>query len=192
MKIYLSQLLGKFLTFDHQISAAPGVATFKFKADPKLHWEAGQYYVYFMPGDLLDRRTAFRPFTVSSAPSEGHLQISTRIVTAPSKFKQLLLGLKSGAKVYAFGPFGSFTLNPHQPIVMLAGGIGVTPFRAQLLELAQAGPLPDITLLYSNRDQNILFRKELNTLAKTNPNLKIRYLIGPQPVSYTHLTLPTT
>ncbi|GAC1603361.1 MAG: hypothetical protein NVS3B29_07820 [Candidatus Saccharimonadales bacterium] len=178
MKIYLSQLLGRFLTFDSRVPETSGVATFKFQPDPKIKWEAGQYYVYFMPGDLLDRRTPLRPFTVSSAPGAGSLQLTTRIVRQPSSFKRQLLALKPGAKVYAFGPFGSFTLKPRRPVVMLAGGIGITPFRAQLTELASAGPLPDTTLLYANRDENILFRQELDALARANRQLKIQYLIG--------------
>ena len=183
MKLHLTQLTGAFVTFDRTINETPGVVTFRFKPQPNVRWEAGQYYVYFMPGDLLDPRSPFRPFTVSSAPSEGYLQITTRIVAAPSHFKQLLLSLKPGDKVYTVGPFGFFTLNPSRgPFVWLAGGIGITPFRSQLVELAKSGPLPDITLIYSNRDNNVLFRQELDALAVAHVKLKIHYLIGDQHV----------
>ncbi len=182
MKIHLSQLLGTFLTYSGSTQEIPGVTTFTFKPSRAARWEAGQYYVYFLPGALADRRTAVRPFTVSSAPGEGHVQITTRIPNEPSVFKRSLLSLKRGAKVYAAGPYGFFTLSPG-PSVFLAGGIGVTPFRAMLLELAAQDRMPDITLLYSGRDDAFTFRAEFDALAKKYSQLTIHYLKDPERLS---------
>lgn len=165
MKIYLSQALGTFVTFAGKHEESPGVMTFTFKPSNSAKWEAGQYYVYMMPGALLDKRTAFRPFTVASSPTEGYLQITTRIPAKPSLLKQNLLNLKPGQKVYTFGPFGFFTLpKTATEIVMIAGGIGVTPFRSMLAEIGN-GPCPKITLLYASRDEKPLYTAELNAFA---------------------------
>ena len=175
MKLHISHLLGTFVTYDGSVEEAPGIRTFRFRPSRGVKWESGQYYVYVLPGALRDKRTPVRPFTVSSAPTEKNLQFTTRIVATPSIFKQQLLKLKPGAKVYAAGPYGFFLLKPG-PSVFLAGGIGVTPFRAMLLELSAAGAMPDITMLYANRDADIPFKAEFDTIASTNPNLKIIYL----------------
>jgi ferredoxin-NADP reductase len=175
MKFHLSQLLGAIVTYEGKTQETIGVETFRFSGKSSVQWESGQYYVYILPGALLDKRSAARPFTVSSAPGEGHLQFTTRVPEKPSLFKQQLLALKPGAKVYVAGPFGFFTLAAG-PSVFIAGGIGVTPFRAMLVELAASGSMPDITLLYSNRDQNIAFKDEFDALAKTYPQFKIHYL----------------
>jgi ferredoxin-NADP reductase len=169
MKLYLSQAIGTFVTFAGKDEESPGVMTFTFKPSSGAKWEAGQYYVYMMPGALLDKRTAFRPFTVASSPAEGFLQITTRIPAKPSLVKQNLLNLKVGQKVYTFGPYGSFTLpKTANEIVMVAGGIGVTPFRSMLAEIGD-GPCPKITLLYASRDDKPLYTEEFNAFATKHP-----------------------
>ncbi|MEK7184182.1 MAG: FAD-dependent oxidoreductase [Patescibacteria group bacterium] len=186
MKLSLSQLTGSIVTFDKQTELLPGVVNFRFQPKPSLHWEAGQYYVYFMPGALLDPRLPLRPFTVSASPQEGYLQITTRIVEKPSLFKQQLLKLKPGNKVIAAGPYGFFTLtDTSKEYVFLAGGIGITAFRSILLDLAAKKTVPTITLLYANRDANILFKRELDQLAKQFPQLTVHYLIDPQRIDIT-------
>ncbi len=181
MKFSLSQITGSIVTFDKQTKLLPGIVHFRFKPKPGLHWEAGQYYVYFLPGALLDPRLPLRPFTVSAAPEEGYLQITTRIPPTPSRFKQELLKLKPGNKVMVGGPYGFFTLTDlTQEYVFLAGGIGITAFRSILVSLAAGGTMPKITLLYSNRDTHILFKQELDQLSTRFPQLTVHYLIDPQ------------
>jgi ferredoxin-NADP reductase len=182
MKIYLSQILGTLVTFEGSHEDAPRVRTFSFKAGKGVHWEPGQYYVYFLPGAILDRRSPVRPFTVASAPSESRLEITTRIPDQPSRFKRELLKLKPGAKVYTAGPYGFFTLKSG-PSIFVAGGIGVTPFRSMLIEQAAAGKVSDITLLYSNRPGPVAFKAEFDKLAATYPNFKVHYISDPERLS---------
>lgn len=179
MKFHLSQVTGTFLTYEGTKEDTPGVTTFIFKGSPSVAWEPGQYYVYGLPAAIADRRTALRPFTVASAPSEHRLHITTRLPKQPSVFKQKLLELKPGAKVYAAGPFGFFTLGKGKS-VFLAGGIGVTPFRSMILELANRGTMPDITLLYANRDEHIPFKQEFDKVAAAHPSFKVHYLTSPE------------
>ncbi|MEO7617571.1 MAG: FAD-dependent oxidoreductase [Candidatus Saccharibacteria bacterium] len=180
MKIYLSQALGTFVTFAGKHEESPGVMTFTFKPSAGANWEAGQYYVYMMPGALLDKRTAFRPFTVASSPTEGFLQITTRIPSKPSLVKQNLLNLKVGQKVYTFGPYGFFTLpKTAKEIVMVAGGIGVTPFRSMLAEIG-SGACPKITLLYASRDDKPLYTAELDAFSAKHPEFTWHSITEPR------------
>ena len=63
-------------------------------------------------------------------------------------------------------------------VLLVAGGIGITPLRA-LLESLPAKP-GDLTLLYRVRAaRDIVFRDELETLARTR-GAKVHYLLGPR------------
>jgi len=70
-----------------------------------------------------------------------------------SGFKQTLLEMPLGSKLEISAPWGDFAMpdGVRNDVVMLAGGIGVTPFRA-MAEDAVARSLPhDISLIHSNR-----------------------------------------
>jgi ferredoxin-NADP reductase len=61
-----------------------------------------------------------------------------------------------------------------QPVVLLAGGIGITPFRAMLRHLAQARSAREVTLVYANRTpQAAAFLPELPALAAVLPGLRL-------------------
>lgn len=177
MKLHLSQLLGTVLRFEGSVQEKKGVYSFRFKANRWSKWEAGQYYVYFMPGAVLGSGLPLRPFTVAAAPSDGLVQITTRYPAQPSRFKLALQRLRPGQLVIAAGPYGFFTeerMTGSQ--VFIAGGIGITPFRAMLREYNNRGLMPKITLLYSSRDKPILFQEELDDIASAHPELSIHYL----------------
>ncbi len=115
--------------------------------------------------------------TFSFASSPGHrdsFMIATRM--RPTAFKDSLRSLPLGAAVRVAGPNGNMVLHEDagRPAVLLAGGIGITPFRA-MLEWATEERLPHrITLFYSNRTPAATaFLDDLNGWASSNPNLRI-------------------
>ena len=75
------------------------------------------------------------------------------------------------------------TEKPKEKYVFIAGGIGITPFRSILLDLAFKKSLNEIILLYANSNQEIAFKDELDKLVKENPNLKIHYIIDPDRIT---------
>lgn len=88
-----------------------------------------------------------------------------------------MLALPIGADVEIEGPFGSFTLpaDTNQPIVFIAGGIGITPFVSMLAHAAEQNLPRSFTLLYASRNKkDFPYLPELHTLAKSRAlNLKI-------------------
>jgi ferredoxin-NADP reductase len=71
------------------------------------------------------------------------------------------------------GPFGSFFLheNAKRPAVLLAGGIGVTPFRSMVVDAAERKLPHNITLVYSNREEKgAPFLDELKALSAKSEN----------------------
>jgi len=153
------------------------VRTFIFETGGAT-WLAGQYQTYVLrqAGDNKDDNQRF--FTIAAAPSEGEIHISTRVTE--SKFKQALNALHPGDTVEAHGIEGDFTWEDvsDTPVVLVAGGIGVTPYRSMLLERHAQGKPLSATLVYFTRDDAIPFRAEFDSLVAQHPELKIDYVIG--------------
>ena len=83
-----------------------------------------------------------------------------------------------GTRVFIEGPYGVLTgaRRTRDKVLLVAGGIGITPLRA-LLEALPARP-GDLTLLYRVRDaREIVFRDELDTLARAR-GARVHYLVG--------------
>ena len=159
-----------------------GVETFIFEAEEPLNWKPGQYAHYILPHENPDDRGTERWFTIASAPFEKTAQITTRLTPVQgSSFKRALVDLPIGQTIESDYVDGDFTVeDPEQESVFIAGGIGITPFRSILKEADHNGTKLRATLLYASRDENIVFKDELDAYAKNNPDLKIHYLIAPE------------
>lgn len=159
--------------------------SFFFKPSSPALWTPGQFLIYTLNHKNPDVRGKMRFFTISSAPFEDHIAITTRIdEKAPSSFKKALSQMKPGEKIQAKGPDGNFILEDvFAEYVFIAGGIGITPFRAIILDLANDKSPIKITLLYANKNEDILFKKDFEEIKKSNPNFKISYFISPNHIT---------
>jgi len=160
----------------------PDVITFIFEPLESLSWQPGQYLHYVLHHEPTDDRGSDRWFTNAAAPYENHVRITTRQATDKgSSFKKKLFSLVEGKKIEMSVVEGDFTVDDSsQELVFIAGGIGVTPFRSLLKQLDHDKKPINVTLLYSNRDQNIVYKEELEEIAKNNPQFKIYYIFSPE------------
>lgn len=159
------------------------VASFLFEPPGDFTWQPGQYLHWVLPHPDPDDRGTDRYFTVASAPHEGQVMLTTRYAaTNGSTFKRALRELRPGDTVEIDGEAsGKFTLGELQgPHVFVAGGIGITPFRAILVDLDRRGSGPPITLLYANRTADAAFREELDAIAARHDWLTIEYVLEPR------------
>lgn len=79
--------------------------------------------------------------------------------------------------VHASAPRGTFVLDTgsRRPILMLAGGIGITPLLAMLRDLATRAPERRVDLVISVRDSaDFPFRKEIDALGRRMARLRVR------------------
>ena len=163
----------------------PDVIEFYFRPDMPLVWRAGQFLRYRIPNASPDDRGENRFFSIASAPHEGHVLLTTRF--APEKgstFKSDLQKLEVGQSVEAMGPSGHFVIDdPNNHFVFIAGGIGITPLRAILMDLEANGQPLNVSLLYANRTKEALFKEDLEKLAKKHSEFKIFYIISDEPVN---------
>jgi len=117
-----------------------------------MTFKAGQ----FMDLTLLDPAETdpegnTRGFSINSAPDEPELVFTTRL--RDTAFKRVLRSMPLGTGVQIDGPFGNFTLHgkDSRPAVLLAGGIGITPFRSIVRRAAREKLAHRILLFYANR-----------------------------------------
>ncbi|MGH3612658.1 MAG: ferredoxin reductase family protein [Pseudonocardia sp.] len=126
----------------------------------------------FVPGQfawLRLRRSATaeeHPFTIaSSAHLDRHVEFTIR---HSGDFTQTLRGLRSGNPVWVDGPHGAFTLDDAGTgVVMIAGGIGVTPMMSMLRTAAhRRDRRPYLLVVVAGCRDELLFRGELAALRR--------------------------
>jgi ferredoxin-NADP reductase len=163
------------MTLKSKTPEVPGVYTFTFAPAEPVSWQPGQYMHYVLKHENPDDRGQERWFTISSAPYEEDIMITTRFDgEKKSSFKQALLKLEPGGTIEADGPKGSFTLQEGQHHhIFIAGGIGVTPFRSMLLQLLHDHQDKKIDLMYANRDSNFVYGDWLKDLQTKSPSFHL-------------------
>jgi ferredoxin-NADP reductase len=161
------------LTLREARDEAEGTRSFLFDARGLAGVRAGQYLLVKLDAPD-DPRRGSRSFTIASAPSEPHVMITTRMRDG-SPFKRRLAEMRSGDRLAAKGPLGRFVLHDGDaPALLLAGGIGVTPFRAMIREAIHAGRRGPITLLTSDRTPAAIpFRREMEEWASPTRGIRI-------------------
>lgn len=129
------------------------VTTFYFEPLEPIHYIAGQFTELRLPHESADDRKDKRWFTLSSAPTDTLLSLTTRLNNSGSTFKNKLVNLKPGTEVSLAAPMGDFVLPKlaSVPLVFVAIGIGITPYRSIIAELQATGEQRDIQLIHSVR-----------------------------------------
>lgn len=147
---------------------------FRFAKPADWTYRAGQFVdITLLDPPETDAEGNTRGFSISSAPSEGVIMITTRL--RDTAFKRVLQAMPLGTPVKIEGPFGDLRLHhADRPAVVLTGGIGITPFRSILLETIRAGGLlyPVVVLYANRRPQDAAFLDELRSLAEQDAKLR--------------------
>lgn len=163
----------KELSFLESYKETGDIYTFIFEKEKDLHWKAGQHGVFSIIHKKIKKPT--RPFSVASAPEENIVKITMGISDNPSKFKKAMLELKQGMKISMRGPIGPMYVNDNKPTLLIAGGIGITPFRSILKNVENGTNDREIVLLYIDSKGSFIYEAELNEIAR-NKAIKVNYL----------------
>lgn len=108
-------------------------------------------------------------FSVASAPEESK-QVMEFAIKIQGGFTQALSRYQPGDVVGVQGPFGVFTLHEGvTPLVMFAGGIGITPFRSMIRSLVAQKKTSEVYLFYSNKSiEETAYFDEVHRLAQAH------------------------
>jgi predicted ferric reductase len=118
------------------------------------------------------------PFSLSAAPTEKHLRITVKDLGDHSRS---LAMIKPGTRVFVEGPYGAFTAGrstqPH--VVLVGGGVGITPVRA-LMDEFQGGAQLDV-IFRASKEEDLVLKKEMDYLAfNSGGSIRVHYLVGPR------------
>ncbi|HVU59221.1 MAG TPA: FAD-dependent oxidoreductase [Candidatus Saccharimonadales bacterium] len=140
------------IVFDRVMRHTPVAATFWFRAERPVRFEAGQYVELTLRHDMPDSRGEKRWFTLSSTPGDELIGVTTCYAgdERSSSFKRALFALVPGAVLHMTEPMGDFVLpkDPAVPLLFVASGIGITPFRSMAGWLVRRGERRPIRLVY--------------------------------------------
>ena len=159
----------------------PEVTTYRLAANAEggalpFSFLAGQFLTISVRPDGAEKPIK-RSYTIASAPSQQQyceLTIKREAQGLVSRYVHDQLTV--GDSVEVRGPSGKFTFtgNEADSIVLLGGGVGITPLMSVIRWLCDTSWPGDIFLLYSCRTKtDIIFREELQYLEKRNPRLRV-------------------
>jgi ferredoxin-NADP reductase len=140
----------------------------------RLRAEPGQFFRW----RFLTRQLWWQshPYSLSAMPRPDLMRIT---VKAQGDHSGSLASLRPGTRIIAEGPYGAFTPSlSGRRVLLIAGGVGITPIRAMFAALPRRMQNDGITLLYrASHPRDVVFSKELDAIA-AHRNATLHYLIG--------------
>lgn len=141
---------------------------------PRDRWSgflAGQFVELSVE---LNGRKLTRCFSVSSSPSHfkntGTIELTIRVKPEGRVGQHLQNNARVGENLQISHATGAFTLKHIEtPLLFIAGGSGITPFRSMMQELAMSGSKRQVTLLYyASHPSAHIFQQELEQMVAKN------------------------
>jgi phenol hydroxylase P5 protein len=135
----------------------PTIRGLWLEPDEPLDFQAGQYLMLQVPG------VGARAFSIASAPGDARIELHVRKVEGGAATTWLHEQLQVGQRLDVTGPFGRFFVrkSADKPVLLLAGGSGLSSPKSMLLELLAEGFQRAITLFHGARNLAELYDREL-------------------------------
>lgn len=155
------------------------VSTFVFEppAPRRFAFRPGQFLTFEFP---LPEGPVNRCYTVSSSPLRPHVvSITVKRVPGGPVSNWLHDHCRPGTTVKAIGPMGEFTClaEPAAKYLFLSGGSGITPLMSMTRAFADLARPVDVVFLHAARSpRDIIFRDELDLMARRLPGLRVVHL----------------
>lgn len=167
------------LKLKEKIQIAPDIYDFIFTPTKKLAFAPGQYMEWTLGHEYPDSRGNRRYFTLASSPNENNLRLGVKFYDQSSSYKRSMLAMEKDSEIVAGQLAGDFVLPRaiNQKCVLIAGGIGVTPFRSMIQHLIDINQRRDIVLFYINRHEDEIVYKDVFDKAKQKLGIKTVYTL---------------
>ena len=151
-------------------------------------FKPGQFLTFKLPTeDPVTRqpKTVVRCYSLSDGPKPDHYRISIKRVPAPVDQPEVPPGrssgffhdhVREGGQLMVKAPSGHFHLEEDErlPVVLIGGGIGITPMLSILNTLLEDGSLREVWLYYGVRNgADQIMREHLQALVKAHANFHL-------------------
>jgi ferredoxin-NADP reductase len=125
---------GVRLTFAGARPLTPSTTEFSFEPSRPVRFLPGQYMELDLPHAKADGKGRRRVFSLTGSPGDRLVKFGVRTAEPVSAAKKVLLSLKPGDAVTATSVGGDFVLprDPSKPVLLIAAGIGITPFLSHI------------------------------------------------------------
>lgn len=162
------------LKVDQVVVEGPGVVSIVMRGRhlDRLNAQGGQFFSWRFI--TTGQWWISHPYSLSAAPSEHFMRVTVKDLGDASG---AVLKIKPGTRVFFEGPYGTFVASraSRGHIVLVGGGVGITPLRALLEEFDAT---KQIDVLYRvGSEEELVFRKELDAIADWR-GARVHYLVG--------------
>ena len=166
------------LKIEKIVKEGPGVTSIIMKGRKldKLGAQGGQFFGWrFMQKG---QWWISHPYSLSAAPTDKYMRVTVKELGDHSK---MVKNLKKGTRVFFEGPYGTFVAAKASKghIVLVGGGVGITPLRALLEEFDESKSID--VLFRASKEEDLVLRHELDELADAR-GARVHYLVGSRKV----------
>jgi glycine betaine catabolism B len=158
----MGQRGGIRLHFKGSRALTPTTTEFVFRPQRAVRFSPGQYMELHLPHRKSDGKGHRRVFSLTSAPGDDEVKFGVGTAEPLSAAKRALLELEPGDTLTATAVAGDFVppSRPTAPVLLIAAGIGITPYLAHLA--AGSARERDTVVLYLARNaQELAYTDEL-------------------------------
>ncbi|MCC7300143.1 MAG: FAD-dependent oxidoreductase [Verrucomicrobia bacterium] len=149
------------------------VASYHFKPQgrvPKFH--AGQFLHLaldeYQPNEQWPES---RVFSIASAPSERHEELAVTISVKGRFTERIFQTLENGSECWLKLPYGEFLFPPDKHLILIAGGVGITPYLSLLKQMLEEKSEQAVMLYYGIRSaEHYLFGDLIKRCEAELPN----------------------
>lgn len=154
-------------------------------AKPLPPFKPGQHLVFRLSAAGRESQL-IRCYSLSDHPHQPHYRVTIKRALPPPDQSQAAAGVgsslfhdhvKEDDILDVRAPTGSFHLDPQDaaPLVLIGGGIGLTPLYSMLATLVHQRSRREVWLYYGVRHRGEhLFREQLTAIARDHPNIRVR------------------
>jgi ferredoxin-NADP reductase len=171
----------------------PQVKTFRL-VEPR----GGPLPFTYLPGQFLtvsvspEGRAVRRSYTIASSPTRRDAcEITVRREPEGVVSRHLHDQVHEGALIEIVAPSGRFTFVGEEAasIVLIAGGVGITPMMSVVRYLTDRAWPGELFLIYAARlEADVIFREEIEHLARRYPNLHVTLVVEEAGAEWPHVT----
>ena len=172
----------KAFKVDRKVNQSSEITSFyltPLDGKPLPEFQPGQYLSVEVKSDRFPF-TELRQYSLSDSYSKDYYRVSVKKEPAPDETSPhglvsnyLHTDVKVGDTLQVHVPGGDFYLkSTGKPLVLISGGVGITPLLSMLNDLVKRGDKRPITWLHGTRNKTThAFREHINMLNADLPNL---------------------